>query len=1011
MLYIQQNATNNLFVLASEFKTLANPTYLWRLQNSQSKESYTFIPENVSSTYPSAYASKYDVFSFNTFLSGATNYIFSAGTPVNLHLKNENQYWIGVYEQASPTNLNVNLTYEKLVSSLGFIFVDENLEYYTGNTANTANNVIYYNVSSTPNPTASITPSPTPTKTTTPTITPSISASPTPTKTPTTTPTNTPSITPSVSPTKTPTSTTTPTTTPTQTPTTTPTNTPTSSLTPSITPTNTTTPTTTQTPSITPTNTITPSPSGSPGASSTPTQTPTTTPTNTPSITPTESPTQTPTYTPTNTPSITPTNTPTTTPTESVSPTPTPSITPSITPTQTTTTTPTNTPTESLTPTPTITPTNTQTPTETPTNTPTLTPTESVSPTPTPSITPSVSPTTTITPSVSPTETPTQTPTNTPSSTPSTFDCSWSAITECWSCNSNTWSECDPVPPFSPTPTPTITPTNTPTPTITPTNTQTSTPTQTPTTTPTQSSYPLCPEEFIVSSSTLSTLQNGSYLRQYEISGSSAPYAYAVRSGSTQGHIVIGANGVDLYPVYQLNDGGFYYTILSSYDPSNNWLGWYSQKQSTNILTSGVSWSGNSDFITFGFNGIGGNVYYPPVGDQTTAYLSYPAVCPTPTPTSSPLPISPTPTPTQTPTQTQTPTPSPSPAVPLVFSVSSGATQNEACSGVCYFNVYALDLGNCGGCIGAGLTCWACLTTSQQVYLDAGLTTLVPNGYYANEMSSGNFGSWYIVGGFPQSAGFAGCSVSADPDAEVYLAAVVAAGGTLDCNISGATNELFTELKTSGIWSLLNVFYPILGGTSASTAINAKSPGTKDMTWSGGITFASTGVLSNGVNGYGDTNFNLNTDGANTIGLGVYSRTDQNETITRFDIGATDASHRSNMNIRSSANMLGTISDNLVGITFSAVNNPSNGFNLLQRIDAGDVKGYRNGTILATEVIALAGRPNRTAFVMANNNNGSPSPRTTREYNWFQISSVLTGAEVSTLNTLITNFNTSLGRL
>jgi hypothetical protein len=210
---------------------------------------------------------------------------------------------------------------------------------------------------------------------------------------------------------------------------------------------------------------------------------------------------------------------------------------------------------------------------------------------------------------------------------------------------------------------------------------------------------------------------------------------------------------------------------------------------------------------------------------------------------------------------------------------------------------------------------------------------------------------------------------------------------------------------------LLNVFYPILGGTSASTAINAKLPGTKDMTWSGGITFASTGVQSNGVNGYGDTNFNLNTDAGSEIGLGVYSRTDQNETSTRYDIGANDASYRSYMNIRSSANMLGTISDNLVGTTFGFTNNPSDGFNLLQRLDSGSVRGYRNTTTIGTETIAVAGRPNRTAFVMANNGNGSPSPRTTREYNWFHINNVLTGAQRSTLNTIITNFNTALGRL
>lgn len=107
MLYIKQNDTNNLFVLASEFKTLSNPTYLWRLQNSQGKESYTFIPENITSTYPSAYTLKYDVFSFNTNKNQPVNYIFSPGSPVNLHLKDENQYWIGIYEQSSPTNLNV----------------------------------------------------------------------------------------------------------------------------------------------------------------------------------------------------------------------------------------------------------------------------------------------------------------------------------------------------------------------------------------------------------------------------------------------------------------------------------------------------------------------------------------------------------------------------------------------------------------------------------------------------------------------------------------------------------------------------------------------------------------------------------------------------------------------------------------------------------------------------------------------------------------------------------------
>ena len=511
------------------------------------------------------------------------------------------------------------------------------------------------------------------------------------------------------------------------------------------------------------------------------------------------------------------------------------------------------------------------------------------------------------------------------------------------------------TPTETPTQTPTITPTNTLTPSITPSVSPTETPTLTPTNTPTQTTT-TTPTETPTNTPTPS---------------SSSPLV-SPSPTSTETPTP---------------------TPTNTQTPTNT----ITPTPTQTIPQLCMTWSGET--LTWTSNT---NLW----DDCVPPFPITPSSTPTNTPTNT---ITPTTTPTITPTQTNTPTPSASPLPPIVLVMSSGTTEPEACSGVCYFNIYTADLGNCGGCL--PLTCFPCLTTSQLIYADLAMTQVVANGWYANEIQANDFQRVYISGGYISGGTYTSCSIEPDPDAIIYLDAVVAAGGTLDCNISGATNELFTELKSSGIWGLLNVFYPILGGTSASTAINAKNPGTKDMTWSGGITFASTGVLSNGVNGYGNTNFNLNTDGANSIGLGVYSRTDQNETSTRYDMGANDGSYRSYMNIRSSANMTGTISDNLVGTTYAYSNNPSNGFNLLQRIDGSDVKGYRNGTLLGTEVIAVAGRPARFAYVMANNGNGSPSPRTTREYNWFQISDVLTGAQVSTLNTLITNFNTTLGRL
>jgi len=199
-----------------------------------------------------------------------------------------------------------------------------------------------------------------------------------------------------------------------------------------------------------------------------------------------------------------------------------------------------------------------------------------------------------------------------------------------------------------------------------------------------------------------------------------------------------------------------------------------------------------------------------------------------------------------------------------------------------------------------------------------------------------------------------------------------------------------------------------LGGTSASTAINAKNPGTFTMTWNGGITFTPNGVVGNGVNGYGNTGWIENTNGVGETGLGVYSSGYTNGTLTTYDMGAQTASRRTFMNIKTSGNLYGTISDDLTGIQYGYANPNSSGLVILQRKDGTDVEGYSNGTSLGNEAIVNAGKTTNNMWVMKANGVGGYSAR---PYNWFQVSSDLTDAKVSTLNTIITNFNTALGRL
>ena len=142
MIYIEENALNKIFVDVSS-ATGSTPTFLWNLQNSQGMNVKNFIPRDITSTYPSQYAGKYKVFEFSTILTLPENLTPVGTSVVNIHLPNLNQFWLGILEQTGIGNLNPSNAVPVL-NSLAFSFWDKTQSYYTGNTANTANNVIYY---------------------------------------------------------------------------------------------------------------------------------------------------------------------------------------------------------------------------------------------------------------------------------------------------------------------------------------------------------------------------------------------------------------------------------------------------------------------------------------------------------------------------------------------------------------------------------------------------------------------------------------------------------------------------------------------------------------------------------------------------------------------------------------------------------------------------------------------------------------------------------------------------
>jgi hypothetical protein len=245
------------------------------------------------------------------------------------------------------------------------------------------------------------------------------------------------------------------------------------------------------------------------------------------------------------------------------------------------------------------------------------------------------------------------------------------------------------------------------------------------------------------------------------------------------------------------------------------------------------------------------------------------------------------------------------------------------------------------------------------------------------------------------------------------MAAVIAGGGTLDATASGATYQLFYDLFNYGLWSKLHSFYPLLGGNSSGgQAVNGRTPGARNMTWNGGLTFSTNGVVSNGTTGWGNTNTTVGNAGSlNDFHMSFYSRTDQQVSFTQFDMGTyQDPNQRTQLNSRSTADDTRGVVNATTQGTFSNTN--SQGLFTITRRSSSDTEFYRNSTSLGNSSVTSTSLPNGIIGLAVRYWSVSDviSTPTTRQYAFVTIGSALTDSEVSNLYTAIQNFQTTLGR-
>ena len=188
---------------------------------------------------------------------------------------------------------------------------------------------------------------------------------------------------------------------------------------------------------------------------------------------------------------------------------------------------------------------------------------------------------------------------------------------------------------------------------------------------------------------------------------------------------------------------------------------------------------------------------------------------------------------------------------------------------------------------------------------------------------------------------------STDADAQAFITAA----SITDPTQQSAINTLVVDLKGYSIWTKFQAIYPVVGGVASSHAVNLKTPGTYNLSFTTGWTHSSTGMTPNGTSAYADTGLNDNTVlSLNNSHLSFYSRT--NVDGLYCDIGVFDAGPVSAFTILSRYldGFRGQAHDANSGIS----NTDSRGLFLTNRVNSTQARNFINSTLKLVTVNSIS---------------------------------------------------------
>jgi hypothetical protein len=262
-----------------------------------------------------------------------------------------------------------------------------------------------------------------------------------------------------------------------------------------------------------------------------------------------------------------------------------------------------------------------------------------------------------------------------------------------------------------------------------------------------------------------------------------------------------------------------------------------------------------------------------------------------------------------------------------------------------------------------------------------------------------------------------------DPDAQAYIDAVLAAGGTLSSGDQDAINTLYVDSKAIGVYSKLKVMYPFTGGTQNSNKFNGLNPVDSDAAYRleiGGylgsnISFDANGTTITGPSTAVNTHFNPSTifaNNAQTVGF-YFSASSSILSANMFTYGGYYGEGTGSEPFQS----METTGGNLTSVYYSRSTSLSwgavyNGM-FTQACDNTNVYIRRNGSEIATSAVSVnAGRSLYNLYLGALNILNTPPYQGTypMTMKFFYVADYLTPTEAGNFETIINTFQTAFGR-